>query len=73
MLPYHLGLNDILRIAPHSGGSKNLEAVQATHQSLQALGFSAEQIVRILAHSGGSRNIVAVSELRTHFDKLSLK
>ena len=50
----------IVAIAGHGGGSKNIEAVKAAFCELQTLGFTAAQIVTIAGHIGGSKNIEAV-------------
>ena len=58
--PYELNRQQIIIIASHDGGSKNIEAVLAAFQSLKDLGFTAEQVVKIASHDGGSKNIEAV-------------
>ena len=47
-------------IAGNIGGSKNIEAVQASFLELVDLGFNAVQIVTIAGHGGGSKNIEAM-------------
>ncbi len=64
--PYHLNHEQIVTIAGHNGGSKNIEAVKAAFTELRALGFSATQIVSIAGHDGGSKNIYAV---KTYFQE----
>ncbi len=58
--PYGLNQAQIVRIAGHAGGSKNIKAVKSAFKQLQLLGFTDEQIVRIAGHTGGSKNIKAV-------------
>jgi len=58
--PYALTHQQIITIAGHDGGSKNIEVVQAAYQPLKDLGFTAEQVVKIVGHGGGSKNIEAV-------------
>ncbi len=50
----------IVQIASHDGGSKNIEAVKSSYHELKGLDFTVEQIVQIAAHGGGSKNIEAV-------------
>ena len=58
--PYELNHQQIIIIASHGGGSKNIEAVQAAFQPLTVLGFNADQVVKIAGKIGGSKNIEAV-------------
>jgi len=58
--PYALTHQQIITIAGHDGGSKNIEVVQAAYQPLKDLGFTAEQVVKIAGNIGGSKNIEAV-------------
>ena len=55
--PYLLTHTQIIRIATHAGGYKNIESVIDTFTELTALKFSPEQIVNIAGHDGGSKNI----------------
>ena len=57
----HLNREQIISIAAHGGGSKNLEAVTSHLGPLRSLGFQAEQIVQIVSHGGGSKNLEAVA------------
>ena len=52
----------LIKIAGHDGGSKNLAAMKESFDVLQALKFNAEQIVQIVGHNGGSKNLAAVKE-----------
>ncbi len=45
--PYGLDHAQIVSIAGHGGGSKNIEAVQSAFEALRDLKFTAEQIVSI--------------------------
>ena len=65
--PYALTHQQIIKIAGHDGGSKNIEAVQAAYQPLKNLGFNADQVVKIAGHDGGSKNIQAV---KNHYQAL---
>ena len=58
--PYLLTHMQIIKIAAHDGGSKNIEAVKNAFAELTTLKFSPEQIVRIARNIGGSKNIGAV-------------
>jgi hypothetical protein len=58
--PYELTTDQIVRIASHDGGTKNLKAVHSAYQALKNLEFTADQIVSIVSHDGGSNNIEAV-------------
>ena len=61
---HHKGftITQVVQIAAHDGGSKNLKGVTQHHDTLSNLGFSQEQIVQIAGHDGGSKNIVAIIE-----------
>ncbi|MCH9757298.1 MAG: hypothetical protein K0U37_08940 [Gammaproteobacteria bacterium] len=58
--PHHLTRAQIIRIASHIGGSKNLETVARYHTALMTLGFNSEDLVRMVSHIGGSKNLEAV-------------
>ena len=49
-----------LQMVSNNGGSRNLAAVHANLDALQAVGFTAGQIVQMVAHDGGSKNLAAV-------------
>ena len=70
--PYHLSHEQIVTIAGHNGGPKNLEAVKAAFTELQALSLSATQIVSIAGNIGGSKNIEAVKAAFTELQALGL-
>ena len=53
---------EIVIIAGHDGGSRNLEAVLKNAQALIDLGFPCAEIVKIAGHGGGSHNLEAVLE-----------
>ena len=59
--PHHLTRAQIVCIASHSGGSKNLEAVARYQTALMTLGFSLEQVICMASHNGGSKNLEAVA------------
>ena len=60
--PYCFTREQIVKIASHYGGSKNLEAVQEAFKAIRDLGFNTEQVVKMVSHDGGSKNLQAVQE-----------
>ncbi|OGV28801.1 MAG: hypothetical protein A3E88_06055 [Legionellales bacterium RIFCSPHIGHO2_12_FULL_35_11] len=60
--PYNLDRQQILRIASHDGGSKNIAAVQKFLPKLMNFGFNADQVIKIVGHDGGSNNIDVVQQ-----------
>ena len=66
-LKNHFKCKQLIQIAAHDGGSKNLETVKTSYQALKDLNFTPEQIVQIAAHAGGSKNLEAVSNYSITF------
>lgn len=53
---------DIMNIAAHAGGFKNIESVKKSFSTLLALKLSPAQIVRISGNCGGHNNIDAINK-----------
>ncbi len=70
---FNLNHQQIVSIAAHDGGSKNIDAVKAAFTELQALGFRAEQIVSIAGNNGGSKNIDAVKAAFSELQALGFR
>ena len=67
LLEHGFSHEQLVRIAAHNGGSKNLEAVKTNFQALKDLGFTPDHIVKMVGHIGGSKNLEAV---KTNFQAL---
>ena len=52
----------VITIASHGGGSKNLLGVLDMLEPLKAVGFNPAQIVQVVSHDGGSKNLKAVGD-----------
>jgi ElaB/YqjD/DUF883 family membrane-anchored ribosome-binding protein len=65
-------LEQIIKIAGHDGGSKNIATVKKSCRKLQKWKLTAEQIVKIVGHGGGSKNIEAVKNSYHELQQLQL-
>jgi hypothetical protein len=61
--PCRLSRTDIVKIAGRGGGARALQALDALHDELRALGYTQADMVRIAANHGGAQALQKVREL----------
>src|SRR3990167_3965564 len=67
---YCLSTDEIVRMASHNGGGKNLQTYMQHHEWLSEQGFTKDSIIRMASHDGGSENLAAVQTAFTSLEAL---